>query len=830
MTIADLKGYTFRQQLKDHDEWFESANILKQGISGTRIDNPGNLNSDTLNLITKMVATAYQNVRQELQTPTQKFAELVEKLKKEKGYGKVGISFFENQANLYSNLFRDKENYIIKDLKDLHGAEREFAEYFLQIVNENRFRNKTKEQLAQMRDEGAIEYYQIPLKSGDLGSRLANKGGMFNALKFALKRFNLKELPSIKEIGSNIKQKISDFFESDEYQEVLSSDEELFQMSNNFDQGESNREETLQKLKNGKGVETNLETLGLSHIFAYSVKDNIDEIFPVIKAAKIHLITQGSLRNIEGGFKNDIKYIEDYIKSNIKNESILSEKEKLIAKVTTPLKRISSFATLAFSPVQFFYQMLQGLWNDISLIIRKPDGTEAFTFKHFLTAIKIVYADMFRNEPTLCSRLNELYGLNDMDMNQLVDRLKSDNGGFLHLNNFFMKFSSRPDYYNRLTIFICQLLADGSLKAHSLDSKGQLVYDWTKDDRFSLYAKYGNNPTGLSGQQLELYNKQKSLYISTAKQLVKENTYTGVGRNRQLFIYNPDKVNPLPKAYTTLESESMKELADNIYGYYSHEKKSMIHAGLLGSMWMQFRTYWSGKKNQYIGSGGIKLRGRWKTVDGLWYNEKGEIVKEDTGVPVTVWEGDWQEGIALTLSDMTVNIKELGGLKNSFLSKINSEDPKLKLIYRNNFWQLGIDTCMWLIGGVFISGLLSRWLKDFLKDYENINMTFVDACAVAGAKIVVQSVGTSFIDFRWFESIGEPGVSWTPFAFEFVDKTTKRFGRTIVGNEDWWDFAVNSFSAGKQFKPILDTIKPDIFKTESEGGTFVPRRQRKENA
>mgnify|MGYP003295213444 CR=1 FL=1 len=79
-----------------------------------------------------------------------------------------------------------------------------------------------------MRDEGAIEYYQIPLKSGDLGSRLANKGGMFNALKFALKRFNLKELPSIKEIGSNIKQKISDFFESDEYQEVLSSDEELF--------------------------------------------------------------------------------------------------------------------------------------------------------------------------------------------------------------------------------------------------------------------------------------------------------------------------------------------------------------------------------------------------------------------------------------------------------------------------------------------------------------------------------------------------------------------------------------------------------------------------
>jgi len=30
---------------------------------------------------------------------------------------------------------------------------------------------------------------------------------------------------------------------------------------------------------------------------------------------------------------------------------------------------------LAFRPVQWIGQKLQGLWNDISLIIRKPDGT-----------------------------------------------------------------------------------------------------------------------------------------------------------------------------------------------------------------------------------------------------------------------------------------------------------------------------------------------------------------------------------------------------------------------------------------------------------------------
>jgi len=66
-----------------------------------------------------------------------------------------------------------------------------------------------------------------------------------------------------------------------------------------------------------------------------------------------------------------------------------------------------------------FYQPLQGLWTDISLIIRKPDGKESFTFNHFLNSIKIVGKDLFHysNKPTLCQLLNETYGLNDMDMN-----------------------------------------------------------------------------------------------------------------------------------------------------------------------------------------------------------------------------------------------------------------------------------------------------------------------------------------------------------------------------------------------------------------------------
>ena len=55
--------------------------------------------------------------------------------------------------------------------------------------------------------------------------------------------------------------------------------------------------------------------------------------------------------------------------------------------------------------------------------------------------------------------------------------------------------------------------------------------------------------------------------------------------------------------------------------------------------------------------GGVKLRGHWKVVEGYCINEDGEIEKinedgsNDTGVPVTQWIGDWQEGIFVTLKE-----------------------------------------------------------------------------------------------------------------------------------------------------------------------------------
>lgn len=40
-----------------------------------------------------------------------------------------------------------------------------------------------------------------------------------------------------------------------------------------------------------------------------------------------------------------------------------------------------------------------------------------------------------------------------MDMNTYIDRISTAKRGFWNFENWMFKFASRPDFYNRMTIF-----------------------------------------------------------------------------------------------------------------------------------------------------------------------------------------------------------------------------------------------------------------------------------------------------------------------------------------------------------------------------------------
>lgn len=818
IALADKKGIRFRQQLKDHSQWLESIHILRDGISGTYTDNPGNLSSETLNTITRMVTQAYQLTRDDMQRKQVKVSQLVTKLKEAKGFGSLQAHTLGNQTNLYANMTKQTSDgdFVFVDPNTLSTQEeRDFLEFVLEEINGNRYSNFSKQELAEMRQNGDVRYFRVPLEYASDSSRDAYGGGFGEQIKEVFRYLNPKYA------WEKARQKAEGIFEAKRDVKQQHANENFYQMINRFNVANDEDPSRIQTIANMgiKNIEHNLETLVLKHDLAYSMKNNMDGVFPLIKAAMIHLTMSASLQNDPSGFKNDKKYLKEYVMNKIFGQSIINPEYQDLAKNMSTLRYAASLATLALSPVQFFYQMLQGLFTDIRLFITQPDGNQSFTLHNMVKAAKLVYADLFRDstQPTLFMKINELYGLNDMDMNVYADKIKSDRFGIHNFTNFLMKFSSRPDYYNRCVIFGSQMEADGCLDAHKIVN-GVLQYDFKVDKRFNLLVEGNTSDPN--------YKHQRALYEAMAEQFEIEGTKD---ENGEFWAREPGKFKPLPRAYTNKQAESMKSLADNIYGYYSHEKKSLIQSTLIGSMWMQFRTYWSGKKNLFFAPGGVTLQGHFKQVknpdtgEKLFYqidNENNvrrdlEPTTEDTGYPVYKWIGDWREGVMCQLATAAHAMYDTGSVQEGFSSMWNNPNKDIRERFRSNIKQITTDLMMWLFFGTLISGFLQGWLKELEKENKKSN-DFAQGLILSAASIAVYSLRNASFDFNFIDSIGTPISSWTPFAFDWGGRQMKNWWNVATGDEDFWDGCINTFGATKQIKPMFDAIKPDVFRNERE--------------
>lgn len=818
MAIAELKGYTFRQQLSDHDQWW-NARILK--LQGTYIDNPGNLESATLNTVTTMVTEAYQNVREDLERSKTRLMELTENLKREKGFSFFKEITYGNQADLYKNIIEERDgDLFIKNPNapgsDLSPAEREFAEFFAEEVYKRRYPERA-ENLDKYKNTD--EYWLLPLSPANMKS-IASTKGMLSAFKDKLDEWNPKH------IIQKIKERAEGLFNANEKdeQEIDDNQTALWKMTNMFDNGyKIDRKEKIAEKGGLIGFETNLETLLLQFEFAESMQRNLNDVFPVIKSAMISLATAGELQNDK--FVSDLKYLQDYVKNKIFNRSITPKKFRKLSEYTSKVMNIASKMALGFAPVQFSYQMLEGIWKDASLVFRKPDlkdpnGKSAFTFKNvreaYFTAIKdIIHSG---NEKTLCQLLNEVYGLNDMDMNNYIDHIKSDIHGFWNFwSHLAFKFASRPDYYNRLTIFGAQMRGDGCWEAHSIVD-GRLKYDWTKDKRFDVFCK------GEAGKRenLQKYNEQAGLYWSMARQMVLEHTKNFDGTDFKLDYKKPMA---LPKAYTTQQSEGYKSLSDKLYGYYAHEKKSMIHATMLGAMFMQMRTYWSGKKNQYLAKGGIHVMGKMEQYeeDGKKYyyklDENGNPTEipttEDTGIPYMVWRGQWEEGIASTfiafLKAGYEGVKKGGfaDAKNIISERLwNNPDDNLRTAYRANVKQLGYDLAMWLGVGMLLSNWLLQSLADDTKKDMKSEDTLTSALQATGMEMFRRTFKNSTDDFNFIGSITGLSINWTPFSLSYIANIAGTWDKAL-GRGTLFKAAINTTSFTKQTKPFWEFVDPE---------------------
>lgn len=848
--IAELSGVKMVQQLEEQKKFDVSFKGSNAGLGGTMVDNPGTLQSAILNQATNQVTIAYQNTRDSVIKFDTELREKVKKLKQSKGFNWISQNLTGNQTrDLYYNMYDHKSSDVKfvnpwSNNNNLTPEEREFLKYAIIKINATRGNGLNLEKLLANPDimgdliandvEG--KYLKAPLVKGDFASEVAIRGGIINFIRDRFKYLNIFNAETRKKIKERIDDTVTNLLSTEDSRYDLIRKGEQWEAVNTMSdldnpKNDERRQERIAR-RGKEYFEHNLETLLLKQHSAYVMADELNKVFPVIQSLLIHLNSQGAILNTQ--FTNDMQYLLDYIKTKVHNQPMedRTTQEATLRDIVNESMKWASRLALAFNPRQT-YQFLDGIWQDIKLFIKQPDGTLAFTKENLTTAWKFVMGDLFGaygDDRSITELLNIKYGINDMDMNTYIDRIKSDNTGlFTHFWDTGFRFSSRPDYYNRMTIFIAQAMADGSIKikngkisedsAHQIKN-GKLIYDWTKDERFKAFADDDKS-------DIKKYNQAKANYIVLARQLVEEGVKNDDGTLFKFDIMNPKK-NPLPKAYSNKESEGRKAFADRIYGYYAHEKKSMFNSTFVGALTMQMNTYWSAKKNQWIQKRSYTQEGYYTDYeeDGhKWFwklDESGELIPvqdEDTGVPIKVWKGRPQEGIIITILNMGkafsgqydgIEEKGLQGIKEMF----NNEniDPDLRRLYAANLKQLFYDLFMLLLLGVFASSILHSGQKEFAKDHPNDKLG--NALANTGINIGVGILDSSADDFNFVKSVFGRGVQWTPFAVSSMKNVVNQYKNVVNGSQDFYDAVIKTSAAGRGTAPTWEFVKLNTIGTK----------------
>lgn len=843
--IAELSGVTFRQQLMDHSKYLNQNGlfgVLTKGWSANMLDNPGMLDSDTLNLIGTQLNVAYQNIRDEMQSVQKKLDELDQKLKDIKGFGYLKSRTIGNETSLYRNMYDETydEDLVFKNpfdpnVKNLDETEREYLKFALLQINNNRIGhpitlNVLEKILTESDEQTKLKYLRVPLMTGSTASKMTYKG-IGQTIKeklFSLvpgtpefkRAFNEKmnHIFTDSELFKDVDENTTDNLQADFVKSTKKHNKELWYMSSIFDYNE-NEEHRLHNIeKNGIGYyERNLSVLIGEHTFSYSLKKHINKVFPILKACAFKLEMEGAL--LDDKFVEDLDYLHKFITAKVLNKSIEDPKWRGISYITGEVMQVASKLALGFNPKQL-YQAIDGLFKDISLVCRNPDGSEVFTAKNFRDSFIWAYQELarFGDEKSLIRRLNELYGINDMDMNQYAKKIRPNQYGIFNFDNLLFHFASRPDFYNRMTIFGAKMRADGCFEAH--DAQGN--YDWTKDKRYSIFAKYIGKEKEIPNNLRKEYEKQKALYIITAEQFQAENAKIEINGQMVDFKVNLENPIPLPRAYTVREAESIKSMADLVYGYYSHEKKSLIQSTTAGAAFMQMNTYWSSKKNQWMAPGGIRMLGRWEQLveesDGEKYvyyeDENGCPTTIDTGIPYIVWRGQYQEGILVTLAKILEIAKTENGwtaifnpikIHDARVKLLSESDSNMRTAYRNNIKQFWIDLLAYLILGLFISKQLRGAAINYAK--ETGNDTFGKAVANTSMILGASMLQSACLDFNALDSIIGRATNTNLFALKILEQSVEKISIGVSGNRDLYDTLILIPSASRTLYPVLDYQK-----------------------
>ena len=286
------------------------------------------------------------------------------------------------------------------------------------------------------------------------------------------------------------------------------------------------------------------------------------------------------------------KEVGKYLKVNIFRESILEDTSKKIFSVVNPLKSLISKIFLGFNFKSMVRDTLEGFQqNYIKIATKQTDLTAANLTK----AYSYVFKGSFTNvrSVTFLNQLCIQYGLSNLDFANIATGLRTDRSGVSHIGDIMYNTMKRPDFLNRMTLFVARALQDGVIdidstgnltknSAINITKEGELTYDATLDKRFIDYFK------GTKGS--EKYLQAKARYYASVR-----------GYNKD-HIESPIEYmgNKLPMPYSLTEIDRIKDFANHIYANYDLNGKAMWENMAIGMGFGHFTTYLNATIGNYF--------------------------------------------------------------------------------------------------------------------------------------------------------------------------------------------------------------------------------------
>lgn len=593
---------------------------------------PQNISNSQVRIISKLLQDAIHSISNKLEPQVSDFNLACLEYYEAKGYSKARNAIIGDQSRVFKHLYQQIDDELFfknpyDPASDLDADDRKFLKKALFEINKIRFKDNNFAYKSE--NDPALKsfikstpgYLWVPLEKASSSTKWSNPGKYFDDFKRRVQGYCKNPTLFFKEMYEDIL--------SEEDEEKINSDIENMQAYNRFRIAEptisGQPRKGRQRLFETYGkdyFETNLQNLVIDYSYKNLQEEEMNKMLTRAKGILLQLKLTGVRENDTDKFAKTIKHIDDYLKTAVFNRSIMEESSKRIIARLQPLRKAVSTAYIAASPIAAIRDTFGGfLSNVVRSMTKYRTDIDA---KDVMWAYQFVLRQGVHSAMTidLLDKLNSKYLISNINIEQQQEGYKTNRGGITNAGNWAYATLRKPDFLNRMVLFMGKLKHDNSHRAYSIVD-GKLVYNWRMDGRFDLL-------TSNDKSNMEAYNKQKALYLSQIMKFNEENP----GANLPVSLDTN-----LPDGYTQSQIDEIKNLGDTIYGSYNRSTKAMYENLALGSQFGVFSTWMNGIYDVYLGK---RRESSYETQqvqkedengNKLWIDDNGNITTENTGVP-----------------------------------------------------------------------------------------------------------------------------------------------------------------------------------------------------